>query len=260
MWLKLSAKPHGGAKVAKTNRKLQLSLEFRDMKRDEKKKLFENVVRLRQAERESPGNRYIGAVRTDLERQLEGNVSRALAAELLGVSHTALNRWITSGDIPVVIRPDGRKMVSIPTLAELREAVDRERASGRRHALEPIVLEGHDRARVMNPRNLIADKAGDGDPRRATELRSLAYHRELARQLRRPMADDALNLVRQWRNAGTIDPRYADEWEDLLRKPIPEIRKVMREDTQHARDLRQNSPFAGLLSEQERRKIVTDIR
>jgi hypothetical protein len=34
---------------------------------------------------------------------------------------------------------------------------------------------------------------------------------------------------------------------------------VLGADTPHARDLRQNSPFAGLLSEAERRKILTEI-
>jgi hypothetical protein len=34
----------------------------------------------------------------------------------------------------------------------------------------------------------------------------------------------------------------------------------MSEDTQVARDLRQNSPFAGMLSEPERLKILQEVR
>jgi hypothetical protein len=58
---------------------------------DRKKELFENTVRLRRVGREPPG-KDISAVRAALERQLGETVSRRLAARLLGVSHTALDR------------------------------------------------------------------------------------------------------------------------------------------------------------------------
>jgi hypothetical protein len=74
------------------------------------------------------------------------------------------------------------------------------------------------------------------------------------------MANDALHLVWKWRNAGKIHPRYASQWEKLLRQPLPEIRRVISADTPYSRDLRQNSPFAGLLSESERRRILSEIR
>lgn len=223
--------------------------------------LFENIVRLRRAERESKNSRDIGAVRTDLERQLGETVSRSMAARLLGVSHTALNRWIERGDVPVVLTRKGRRAVPVSALVELYEAVVRERASGRRgrHTLEPVMQRGRARAHNLHPQELVADADGDLDRHRAAELRSLAYHRTLARRLRRSMADEALHLVRHWREIGQLDPHYAEEWERILRGPLPEIRKVLREDNQFARDLRQNSPFAGLLSEPERRRIVAEI-
>jgi hypothetical protein len=229
----------------------------------ERKQLFENIVRLRRAEREAPDNRELVAVRTDLERALGETVSRSLAAQLLGVSHTALNRWIAAGDVPIVVTREGRRAVPVAALVDLYEAVERERTSGRRrrHTLEPVMVEGRNRADKIRPRELVSEEAGEeSDARRATELRNLAYHRALARRLRRPIADDALHLVWQWRDTGKIDPRYAEAWEEVLRKPIPEIRKVLRDDSQLARDLRQNSPFAGLLSEPERLKILTEIR
>jgi len=70
----------------------------------------------------------------------------------------------------------------------------------------------------------------------------------------------ALHQLWRWSEEGNIDPRYAVEWETLLRRPLPEIKTAMTEDSQRARDLRQNSPFAGLLSEPERRKILEEIR
>ena len=78
--------------------------------------------------------------------------------------------------------------------------------------------------------------------------------------LRRAMADDALHLIWRWRESGKVDARYAVEWERVLRMPVRQIREVISEDTQYARDLRQNSPLAGLLSEPERRRILQEIR
>ena len=74
------------------------------------------------------------------------------------------------------------------------------------------------------------------------------------------MVDDALHQVWKWRDQGKVDDRYADEWEKVLRKPVADVRRIISEDTPYARDLRQNSPFAGMLSEAERRKIVEGIR
>jgi hypothetical protein len=74
------------------------------------------------------------------------------------------------------------------------------------------------------------------------------------------MVDDALRQVWKWRDLGRIDPWYADQWEQILGRPLAEIRSVLGEDTPRGRDLRQNSPFAGMLSEAERRRINTEIR
>jgi hypothetical protein len=57
-----------------------------------------------------------------------------------------------------------------------------------------------------------------------------------------------------------MDDRYADQWEELLRRRLTEIRHAITADDQRGRDLRQNSPFAGVLSEPERRRILAEIR
>lgn len=58
----------------------------------------------------------------------------------------------------------------------------------------------------------------------------------------------------EWRD------RYANEWLDLLKRPVHEIRKAISADDQRGRDLRQSSPFAGLLSEPEWRRILEEVR
>jgi hypothetical protein len=228
---------------------------------DRKKRLFEHVVRLRRAQQDAPNNRDLAAVRAALEEELGGTVSRRLAASLLGVTHPALVRWIREGDLPVVYAESGREEVPVAALLELYEAVDRERSSGRRrrHVLEPAMSEGRDRARRLRAHDLVTEgPSAEGGHGRA-DRRSLAYHRALARRLRRPMVEEALRLVWKWRDQGRIDPRYANQWEELLRMPVAEVRRVIGEDSARGRDLRQNSPFAGMLSEPERRRILEQV-
>lgn len=223
-------------------------------------RLFENLIRLRRAQRRAPRDRDLQAVQADLEAELGETISRRLAARLLGVSHTALARWIEAGDLPVVYGVSGREEVPVAAVLDLYEAVETERRRGRRHVLEPTMSRGRERARRLRPRATVPGDSGDESPHGRADRRSLAYHRALARQLRRPMIDDALRRVWKWRDQGKLDPRYAAQWEEILRRPVPEVRRAISEDTPVARDLRQNSPFAGMLSEPERRRIVEQIR
>jgi hypothetical protein len=230
-------------------------------KTERKKWLFQQIVRLRRAERANPRSRDIVAVRTELEKELGGTLSPALAAALLGVSHTALRKWIASGDVPVVVNARGRREVPVGAVVDLYESVRVERESGRRrrHMLEPSMAQARLRASSLRPRELIGARSADGDKHRLAQLRSLAYHRALARRLRRSTVDEARRVLAEWRHKEVIDSRYADEWESILDRPIREIRRILASDDPHADDLRQNSPFAGLLSEPERRRIVDEI-
>lgn len=212
-------------------------------------------MRLRRAETEAASSE-IAAVREDLESQLEGTIPRSLAARLLGVSHTALNNWIAAGDVPAVITKRGRREIPIPVFLDLRERVAEEREAGRRklHLLEPTMLDARRRAEQMRPRG--STSRDRPKPHRAPELRALAYHRSIAPRLRRPMVDQAQRRLHRWEEEGRIDPRYASAWREVFALPMSEIRKAITADDDRGRDLRQNSPFAGLLSESERRKIL----
>jgi hypothetical protein len=224
------------------------------------RKAFENIVRLKRAEKES-ANREVATVRANLEEELGQTVSRNLAASILGVSHTALNKWIAKGDIPVVITASGRKEVPVPLLLDLYEQVNERRDSGERrlHALEPVIEDARQRADRLRPERSVQGLAG-ADRHRTSELRALAYHRALAPRLRRPMINDAMRRLERWRREGRIDHRHALEWERLFEKPMAEIRKAISKDDEAGNDLRQNSPLAGLLSEPERRKIHEAVR
>lgn len=231
---------------------------------ERKQRLFEDIVRLRRAELSDGANGHdLVTVRSHLERELGASVSRSLAARLIGVSHTGLQRWIDAGDVPVVLTPSGKQEVPVAALIDLYEAISSARDSGRRrlHVMEPGMLEGRARAEALDPKKLVPPaEGGPADPHERAERRNRAYHAALARRLRRETVRGALHQLWRWSEEGNIDPRYAEEWEALLRRPLPEIRKVLTEDSQRARDLRQSSPFAGALSEPERRKILEEIQ
>lgn len=225
---------------------------------DRKHELFENIVRLRRAGREVPGNRDLAEVRAALERELGETVSRRLAARVLGVSHTALNRWIKAGDLPVVYSSKGRVEVPVPALLDLHEAVESDRAEGsRRYVLAPTMARQREAARRLRVCDRADNRHRGGHDR--TRARSLAYHRAVARRLRKPMVEEARHVLFRWRQQGRIDYRYADRWEQLLDRPVPEIRQALVDETQEGDDLRQNSPFAGMLSEPERRRILREV-
>jgi hypothetical protein len=222
---------------------------------DRRQELFENIARLRRAGRELPGNRDISIVRMALERELGETVSRRLAGRILGVSHSALERWIEAGDLPVVYSSAGRVEVPVPALLDLCEAVEADPEHGqRRYSLTPTMRrrrEAAERLRVASPRR------GDGYDR--ARARGLAYHTALARRLRRAMIDEARHVLLRWRAEGRIDERYADRWEHVLDQPLNEIRRLITDESSEGDDLRQNSPFAGALSEPERRRILSEV-
>lgn len=223
---------------------------------ERKQELFENIVRLRRAGRQAPGSRDIAAVRVSLERELGETVSRRLAARVLGVSHTALERWTKAGDLPLVYSAKGRMEVPVPALLDLFEAVHAGRAGSPRYPLAPTMVRHRDAAQrlsIHQPRN-----RGNATHNRA-RARSLAYHHAVASRLRRPMVEEARHVLFRWREQGRIDDRYADRWEQLFERPLPEIRRALVEEGQEADDLRQSSPFAGVLSEPERRRIIHEV-
>ena len=95
---------------------------------------------------------------------------------------------------------------------------------------------------------------------RTAELRSIELHRLVAERLTDAMVVDARRRVERWLNTGgPVHPAYARQWLDLLSRPVPEIAAALVEDSSEMRDLRQNSPFAGALSEEERLAVINRI-
>ena len=186
-------------------------------------------------------------------------VARSTAARLLRVSQTALDRWVAAGEVPAVITPTGRRVVPVRHLIDLLEAVDLERERGRRRPLAHVIHRRRAAAEALDVARLLPPAEPTIHGHRSAELQGLAYHRVVAERLDTRMLDDARERLRGWRSGGAIAPGWASRWAALLDRPIAEVAHVISADTEEARDLRQSSPFVGVLTEQERRHVLQTV-
>lgn len=95
------------------------------------------------------------------------------------------------------------------------------------------------------------------------EEKSLAVHRLLAARL---LQDSAPTLKKARDNLAKLrsadrgnSTRLLDEWDDLLDRSADEIVTAMLARTQRGIDLRQMTPFAGVLTDAERRKALRSV-
>jgi len=96
---------------------------------------------------------------------------------------------------------------------------------------------------------------------RTAELRSIALHRAVAARLDEAALEAARARVDAWLDAGgPVAPRYAERWRQLLERSADEIRAALVEDSEIMRDLRQTTPFAGLIPPRERWRILREVR
>ncbi len=225
----------------------------------ESTKLVDGVVRLRRAERIPAVAADVRPVRRELEARLGPTLSRSRAARILGVSQTALDRWVEAGQVPVVVTPRGRREVPRQFVVELREAIDGLLAEGRRRHLLGAALAARREAAAGVGGEASSSASFSPAPatgHRTAERRARAYHVVVANRLDEATIEEARARIEQLATGGHIDPRYADRWRDLLARPRDEIARAIVTESQAARDLRQNSPFSGVLNEQERRRII----
>ncbi|WP_430644975.1 helix-turn-helix domain-containing protein [Agromyces sp. GXS1127] len=99
--------------------------------------------------------------------------------------------------------------------------------------------------------------------RRREERVSMALHRAIARKLTHSPEDvlavipENLERIRHTVR-GPIAESWMTRWEHLARGPVEELIEAMLDDTPEGRELRQNSPFAGALSPDERIRAIEE--
>jgi len=99
------------------------------------------------------------------------------------------------------------------------------------------------------------------NPHRVAEARSLALHEEVARRL--AASPDVLTNARarvgSWLAEGGVARPYAEAWRDLLAGTTEEVAVAIVDPSERARDLRQCSPFAGVIDPRTRWRILREL-
>lgn len=95
------------------------------------------------------------------------------------------------------------------------------------------------------------------------DARSLALHCLMAKKIsRHPQLLDVAraNLERWAKKSGSNRPKYQLEWERILDRPWPEVAALMCSMSDEAVRLRSSSPFAGVLTPEERDRVYAAFR
>jgi hypothetical protein len=89
---------------------------------------------------------------------------------------------------------------------------------------------------------------------------AFAYYRAVAERLDEPLRARARRTLERWSADGILAEPYAHRWRALLDLPLDELAAAITVDGEAARDLRQCTPFAGVLTPRERWARVRDVR
>lgn len=98
---------------------------------------------------------------------------------------------------------------------------------------------------------------------RLIEARSLAMHAVIAAKLMRDpdLLEKPRENIERWSvRSGKNPPRWIEQWRHILTRPYGEIAAFITDPSEEAARLRQSSPFAGMLTNEERRRIYEAFR
>lgn len=100
------------------------------------------------------------------------------------------------------------------------------------------------------------------DLHRLGEERSIAYHRAIAERIAQDptVLERARGRVRAWITGKDPAPEFARAWNEVLARPLPELLRFLTDEGQRARELRQSTPFAGVLPPRVRWEIWRRVR
>jgi transcriptional regulator with XRE-family HTH domain len=111
---------------------------------------------------------------------------------------------------------------------------------------------------------LTSEPVGGTAPLTRKDRQSLALHLRVAEKLLTDhdqvagVARRNLERLYETHRSGRSD-YYLDSWQDLLDGPLTSLLDVLTSTSQRARDLRQASPFAGVLTAEERDELLRAV-
>jgi hypothetical protein len=98
---------------------------------------------------------------------------------------------------------------------------------------------------------------------RLVEARSLAMHAVIARKIERDptLLAIAHRNIKRWSARWKDEPpAWFKEWQEILKQPWQHIAAVITEPSEYGARVRQSSPFAGVLNNEERLRIYEAFR
>ncbi len=115
------------------------------------------------------------------------------------------------------------------------------------------------------PRRALSARLSDVahvDAHRIGEERSLELHRIIAKRLgdEPQLVADAVARLARWREAQVLSGYYAEAWLALLQGPRDKLRAAMTDDGPRGRELRQTTPFAGVVDPRTRWRVWREVR
>ena len=93
------------------------------------------------------------------------------------------------------------------------------------------------------------------------DQRSIALHHAIAEKLRAnpEVLGIAHENLTRWMAKDGRSQHYFEAWQALLLQPLEVLLPLLVEDSEYMRGMRQNGPFAGVLTPQERWAIYDDF-
>lgn len=196
--------------------------------------MLEGLLGLRRVRDLLPGNEDVMRGIAGIQTALGEAVPQRTAAKALGISHPELSKLVTDKKIRTVDNARGKAQVEVASLVEYIENAGigpREQPRWKQRRAEREKKE--------------AKSTGDkqADLARILEMRALAFHRSLARNLDRAAVDRAKEVLAEQRSHGAIDDEQGAEWEKVLELPVSDVAARMTDYSDAGKALRKQSPF-----------------
>jgi hypothetical protein len=186
------------------------------------------------------------------------------AQRRLGISNPTARTWLARGLLEGIGQSPRR--VTLESLAAAEEIAHELLRNGQHRDLAATMERRLQWERMRQSPDFERDlqhirqsRRGATQDHRTAERRSLVFHGRIAQQLDQQTLAAARQRVDKWlRRKGPVPLIWAEQWRTLLARPIADIKDAIVQDNEPMRELRQNTPFAGSLSEPERMRLVSE--